>query len=186
MIVVVTGIPGVGKTTVVSAAIEGVKKTGVSYTLVIYGTVMFEEAKKIGVKSRDEMRELDLKVQKKIQKKAAEIISKIENVVVDTHCSVKTKKGYMPGLPKWVLESLNPDVFVLIEASEKEIKGRRENDETRNRDDESIEEIKFHQEINRSFAASYAAYSGCSVATVTNSDGKVDEASEAFKKILEV
>jgi adenylate kinase len=35
----------------------------------------------------------------------------MKNVIVDTHCTVKTPKGYMPGLPAWVLKEIKPDRY---------------------------------------------------------------------------
>ena len=49
-IVIVTGVPGVGKSTVMNAA----KDFG--YNIVNFGTTMFEEAKKEGVSNRDDLR----------------------------------------------------------------------------------------------------------------------------------
>ena len=66
---------------------------------------MFEVAsgQKI-VSERDEMRKLPGPVQKDIQREAAQAIAKIEgNVIIDTHCTVKTPKGFLAGLPEWVL-----------------------------------------------------------------------------------
>ena len=49
-IVIVTGVPGVGKSTVMNSA----KDFG--YNIVNFGTTMFEEGKKEGVSSRDDLR----------------------------------------------------------------------------------------------------------------------------------
>ena len=61
-IVIVTGVPGVGKSTVMSSA----KDFG--YNIVNFGTTMFEEGKKEGVSSRDDLRKLPVDVQKKAAK----------------------------------------------------------------------------------------------------------------------
>ena len=45
---VIVGIPGVGKTTVITRAAEILNKKRKT-TIVVFGTVMFEEAKKIGL-----------------------------------------------------------------------------------------------------------------------------------------
>lgn len=167
-----TGVPGVGKTTVMEAAAKEA-----SLKVVVYGTEMFEVAKAKGlVEDRDEMRRLDPEVQKDIQRTAAENIAKKGDVIVDTHCSIATAKGFLPGLPAWVLESLMPSAIVLVEANAEEISGRRAKDATRKRDADAPEAIAAHQAMNRSFAAAYATLTGATVAVVENHDGKLDDA----------
>ena len=171
-VIVVTGIPGVGKTTVMKRAAEGM-----DIQFVTFGTIMIEIAQKLGwVKDRDEMRKLTLEQQKELQIKAAEKIAKMKNVILDTHCTIKTLKGYMPGLPEWVLIKLKPTAIVLVEADPKEIFDRRAKDATRNRDPDSIEQIAEHQQMNRAAAMSYATLTGATVKIVFNHDNGIDEA----------
>lgn len=170
--IIVTGIPGVGKTTVMEAAAKAR-----SLKIAVFGTVMFEVAQGRGlVASRDDMRRLPPEQQKEIQREAAARIAAMGKVIVDTHCTVKTPKGYLPGLPAWVLDALKPSTIVLVEASDEEIARRRANDSTRKRDDDSVHAIAEHQEYNRRFAAAYATLTGATVATVRNADGQVDRA----------
>jgi len=176
--IVVTGVPGVGKTTVMNAAAEAKK-----LKIVVYGSVMFEIAQKEGVQSRDDMRKLPPEQQRKIQKKAAESIQKMGDVIVDTHCTVRTPKGYLPGLPAWVLEALNPSVIVLVEATAEEIYGRRMRDTTRERDSENVDAIRLHQEMNRAAAMAYATLTGATVKVVQNHDQRV---ADAIQQILPV
>ena len=60
----IVGIPGVGKTTVITRAAEMLNKNGVNAKVVIFGTVMFEEAQKIGINHRDEFRRMPVEEQK--------------------------------------------------------------------------------------------------------------------------
>ncbi len=177
--IIVTGIPGVGKTTVMESA---AKARNIPIT--VYGSIMFEVAAAKGlVKSRDDMRKLPPATQKEIQREAARRIAGMGDVIVDTHCSIKTTTGYLPGLPAWVLESLQPTAVVLVEASPQEILARRRNDASRKRDDDSIEDIAEHQEYNRRFAAAAATLTGATVHTVHNHDGQVEA---SIKQILPV
>ena len=99
-VVIVTGVPGVGKSTVMAAAEE------YGYKIVNFGTTMFEEAQKEGVNDRDDMRKLAIEDQQRLQKQAGEKISQMGDVVVDTHASILTPSGYMPGLPEWTARAL--------------------------------------------------------------------------------
>lgn len=170
--IIVTGIPGVGKTTVMEAAARQR-----NLKIAVYGTVMFEEAKARGlVAGRDEMRRLPPEMQKEVQRAAGQAIAAMGDVIVDTHCSIKTPKGFLPGLPAWVLEALQPSTIVLVEATAEEIHGRRTADATRTRDADSLDAIEAHQAWNRSFAAACATLTGATVHTVHNHDGRVDDA----------
>lgn len=154
-IVVLAGIPGTGSTTVLNKVLENI-----DYVNINYGNVMFDIAQEKGlVAGRDDMRKLDPKIQKEVQQEAAIKIHKMaenDDVIIDTHCTIKTPKGFLPGLPIWVLEELKPTQFILIEAKPSEIMYRRMNDPTRVRDVEYADEIDLHQEVSRATAMSYA------------------------------
>ena len=176
--IVITGVPGVGKTTVVTGALEKLAGEGISYQSLNFGTFMFEVASAQRVVSdRDGMRKLPGPAQKEIQKKAARELAKIEgNVIIDTHCTVKTPKGFLAGLPEWVLRELMPDMVILVETDEDQILSRRLTDTTRARDPDSSREIALHQEYNRAMAAAYSMVSGCTVKIVKNQDFLLDRA----------
>lgn len=179
-IIVVTGIPGVGKTTVMKKAAEGM-----DIEFVTFGTVMSDMAIETGlIKDRDEMRKLTLEQQKDLQIKSAEKIAKMRNVILDTHCTVKTPKGYMPGLPEWVVKRINPIAIVVVEANPTEIFNRRANDPTRNRDPDTKEQIDEHQMINRATAMAYAALTGATVKIVYNHDNKIEDAVKQASPVL--
>ncbi len=180
-VIVVTGIPGVGKTTVMKQAAEGM-----DITFVTFGTVMFDIAREQGmVKDRDDMRKLTLDQQRELQIQTAEKTAQMSNVIVDTHCTVKTPKGYMPGLPEWVITRLKPTAIVLVEADPQEIYNRRAKDTSRNRDPDSPEKIAEHQQINRAAAMAYAALSGATVKIVYNHDDALDAAVKQAAPVLQ-
>ncbi len=187
-IVLLTGIPGSGKTTVLDPALSALKKKGVKYKSINYGTVMFEIAKDVGlVKRRDDIRKLDIEDQRKIQKAAGKkiaLIATASSVIVDTHCTIITPHGYLPGLPEWVLKEIMPDTILLIEASPSEIRRRRKKDKSRERDNGKEEEIDEHQKMNRSAAISYSILTDSTIEIIHNHDNKSDEAIRDLLKIL--
>ncbi|MCK5458710.1 MAG: adenylate kinase, partial [Thermoplasmatales archaeon] len=158
---------------------------GLDMEFVTFGTVMIDIAKEMGlVKDRDEMRKLTLEQQKELQIRSAEKVASMGNVILDTHCTVKTPKGYMPGLPEWVLKKLKPTAIVVVEADPDEIYNRRAKDATRNRDPDSIEQIAEHQQINRSAAMAYATLTGATVKIVFNHDDAIDEAVKQAEPVV--
>lgn len=176
--VIITGVPGVGKTTVITSAMEKLAACGVVYQAINFGSFMFEVAQKEGLaRDRDEMRKLDRDTQKRLQQVASRAIANIPgDVIVDTHATVKTPRGYLAGLPEWVLHELRPDMIILVETDNDQILMRRLSDETRVRDKEGYRAIEEHQEFNRSIAASYAMLTGCTVKIITNADNLLDVA----------
>ena len=96
--------------------------------------------------------------------------SESENVIVDTHCTINTPSGFLPGLPIWVLNELQPNLFVMIEANPDEIIYRRLNDDTRSRDIERAKDIQLHQEMNRAASMAYATLTGATVKIIENHD----------------
>ena len=184
--VIITGVPGVGKTTVVNEALKKIKEEGIEYKSINFGTFMFEVAKNDNiVQDRDQMRTLDRTVQKRLQQRAAQAISQIPgNVLIDTHASVKTPKGYLAGLPEWVLHEIMPDIIVLVETFDDQILLRRLTDETRSRDKEGSRSIAEHQEFNRSIAAAYAMLTCCTVKIVINADFLLERAADDMAAVL--
>lgn len=184
--VIITGVPGVGKTTVVNEALRKLKESGIEYKSLNFGTFMFEIAQQEGiVRDRDQMRSLDRTIQKRLQQRAGQAISQIEgNVLIDTHASVKTPKGYLAGLPEWVLKEIMPDIIILVETDNDQILLRRLTDETRVRDREGARSIAEHQQFNRSVAASYAMLTGCTIKIIANPDFLLDHASSELAEVL--
>jgi adenylate kinase len=189
-VVVVTGIPGTGKTTVCNEALKLAEQTRGKFQVINYGSIMVELSRKRGKSlHRDELRRSGLAFQRNLQAEAAKTISKKTgevggDLIVDTHMSIKTANGYLAGLPFHVLQILNPDMFVLVEAEPHEILSRRFRDKTRKRDkvleDEIMEEILF----SRLMAVACAVLTGASVKIVRNPAGKQADAAEEILKLL--
>ncbi len=185
-VIVLTGIPGVGSSTVVKKSLNMMGGAAEEFRSVNYGDVMFEVADEKGlVKARDEMRKLSGEDQREIQQVAAERIAEMEErVILDTHCTIKTPLGYLPGLPKWVLDGLKPDQIILVEADPKEIYQRRVKDTSRSRDSDAVELIDEHQQMNRSVAMAYAALTGATVKIIANHDNGLKEAADELLEVI--
>ena len=180
MRIIVTGVPGVGKSTVMEglASSQGLE-------IINFGTVMFETARNDGVATdRDQLRRLAPEVQRRIQQKAGLTIGAKASCIIDTHATVRTSRGYLAGLPIWVLDAIKPEVLVLVEAPAEQIHRRRGADPSRVRDAQSAAEIEQHQQFNRAIAAAYAMHSGATVLTVSNPDGYVESALAQLREAL--
>jgi adenylate kinase len=182
---VIVGIPGVGKTTVITRAAEMLNQKRKT-TVVVFGTLMFEEAKKKGLKSRDEMRKLPVEDQRRLQEMAAQRIADMKDdvVIVDTHLFINTAEGYYPGLPMRLLSIMKPTNMVMVAADPNEIAERRRTDQTRQRDIISAENIQKELDISRMMVASCSILTGAPFAIIMNTDGKMDEAAANIAKIL--
>lgn len=182
MRIVISGIPGSGKTTVLEEALKLTKKRVVNF-----GDIMFDIAQQTyNVTQRDQMRTLPQQQQRDIQLKAAQRIGMMDNIIIDTHCTVKTLYGYLPGLPHDVLAVINPQRIILVETNPKDIEIRRKKDAgIRRRDTENLDEMHLHQLMNRIAAMSYATMVGATVKIIHNRQGKIEEVAQEIVKTLD-
>ncbi|HEY6165682.1 MAG TPA: adenylate kinase [Nitrososphaeraceae archaeon] len=184
--VIIVGIPGVGKSSVISLAIEQLKQKGKNATIAVFGTVMLEEAHKMGVKNRDELRKMSLGKQRDLQEKAAKRISEIEDsiVIIDTHLFIKTIEGYYPGLPMYLLDIIKPTHFFMVIAEAGEIVNRRKSDKSRLRDIVAVEDIQDELDILRVMIASSSILTGSPFIAIVNNDNEIEQAVSGMVKVL--
>ncbi|MHA2395562.1 MAG: adenylate kinase [Candidatus Thorarchaeota archaeon] len=188
-VVIATGIPGVGKTTVINTAVDLVKeKLGEDVLILNIGTEMFEVATKAGhVKNRDELRKLPTSIQRETQRAAGVAIAekaKSAKVIVDTHTLIQTDNGFLIGLPEWVVTPIKPKTVVLVEADSEKIASRRTGDETRKRDAQAVKDIQIHQEMCRAAAVAVGTITGATVRIIKNREGLVEEAASELADTL--
>jgi adenylate kinase len=182
---IIVGIPGVGKTTLITRAAEMLNQKRKT-TVVIFGTIMFEEAKKMGLRNRDEMRRMTVEDQRRLQDLAAQRITEMKDdiVMIDTHLFINTEEGYYPGLPMRLLNIMKPTNMVMVAADPREIAERRKSDQTRQRDIASAENIQKELDISRVMVASCSILTGAPFAIIMNNDGQISEAAANIAKIL--
>ena len=184
--VIVVGIPGVGKTTLINKIVELIEDHHKTVKVTNFGTAMFDVAKENGLHDRDELRKLPISQQKKLQNNAAEKLSKIEAdvVIIDTHAFISTPEGYNPGLPNHVLQIIEPTHLILVTAKTEEIYNRRMKDETRNRDKVSITTIKKELDIQSAMMSACSILSGAPLKSILNNEGKLEEAASKIIKAI--
>jgi adenylate kinase len=181
--IVIVGVPGVGKSTVVEKSKAAVPGSSV----LVFGTAMFDEALRLKwVEHRDEMRKLPVEKQKKLQEAAAAAISKGKGKVVfiDTHLFIRTPEGFWPGLPLRVIQPMKPTHLILVVAGAKEILARRKNDTTRYRDEITEEEVSEELELAQSFLSAASLVSGAPMMFIHNEEGKSDKAAKQIAALV--
>ena len=185
-ITIVVGIPGVGKTTVITKTKDILLQSGYNTTVVVFGSVMLREAKKMGIGDRDQIRKLSLAGQQNLQNLAADYICSVKEdlVIVDTHLFIRTSSGFFPGIPQNVIQKLKPRNLILITATPEEILARRAKDESRNRDMVSIEEIKKELGLAISMISTISILSGSAFEIVDNHQGSSEDTASFIARIL--
>jgi adenylate kinase len=182
---IIMGLPGAGKSTVIGSLLKLMPELKV----VNFGDMALEAGKRMfKIESRDDMRKkLSVDQQKKLQAEVVAILSRMteKNVLLDTHCAVKTSTGYLPGLPFWMLQKMKVDGFILVSAKPEDIYNRRKNDPLRpGRDAETLDEMKLHDAISRDMLATYAVLSGAPAMIITNEQGRADEAAKKAETMI--
>ncbi len=189
-VILLLGIPGVGKTTLLQEAFKIAKRSGEAIAVVTYSDVMLKRAQSDRLVShRDEMRRLPAEVQLRLQKEAAEEIAamgKDKIVMVDTHALIRLDDGtFLPGVPSSVADNLKPTQVVHIEASPEAIVQRRSRDRSgRHRDLEAEEEISLHLTLSRVAALAIAVQTGAYLRIINNREGKLGSSAKKLSEAI--
>jgi adenylate kinase len=173
-VTLVSGVPGVGASTVCETAR---RRLDDDHQLVNFRDAMLEQAVSLGLaERRADLGDLTARETRRLQRRAGEYVADrgaVRDVLLNTYLAVETADGYLTGMPVDVLDGVVPDRFVLLEAAPDTIvERRRESDSPY---DESVREVRFQQELNRTATASLAAETRSPVRHVEN-EGSVDEA----------
>lgn len=183
---IVVGLSGVGKSTVLE---EATKLAAEDYEIINYGDRMLEIAEEEGyVDSRDEIKEISAEEQKQVQKEAAESIvedSEDGNVIVDTHAAIQTPHGFLPGLPQWTVQNLEPEHLIILDAEPEEIYSRSTDDEGRSREHEDVEGVETYREVAREMAAAGSVLTGAYLKIIENKSGRAQQAAQELVEVLE-
>ncbi len=172
--VAVTGVPGIGKTSLCTTV-----SRDLGYEYINYGDLMLSIARSQGLAFSDsEMFSLDMDVQHEIWKDAAFKIKGKERVLIDLHGVDQSQWGYIISLPVGIIK---PDIIILIESSKENILLRRKKD-SKKRLIDTIKSLKEHMEVLKTTMASYSAMFGSNFMILQNDDFEV--CVESMKKVL--
>jgi adenylate kinase len=187
MIVIVVGVPGVGKTSVINEAKKYLKY---EFKVVNTGDIMFELAKeKYNINNRDEIRKkLTFEQQKEIQKDAIKKIKEMEkegDIILDTHLVIESYEGYIPGILREYAEILKPDGIVVIISDPDKIFVRRLKDiQIRGRDIENLKRIEIQQNLTIYFTIIFMFEYNTIIEVINNEEGLLEESAKKFAEFL--
>ena len=184
--VMIVGIPGVGKSTVITNVFNLLSQEGVDTKIAEFGKIMFEQAKLLSINNRDQLRKLSIEQQKSLQELTANYINSLGNdvVIIDTHLFIRTDYGYYPGMPLKLLNIINPSHLILITAKSEEIYKRRADDNSRQRDLISIDRISHDLRLSESMISSSSIISGCPFYIIQNNTDEIEKASDNICKVI--
>ena len=145
---VVCGQSGVGKSTVISKAAEGME----DLTVVNFGQQILQLALEGDyVEEGDEVTLLRPECLSELQIRATEKIRDLSGrVILDMHLTVRTPSGFIAGMPKRVMNMLEPKRIILLEADAYEILKRRMVGKEMKNVDESLKDIQEHSDFTGS------------------------------------
>jgi len=187
MIVIVVGVPGVGKTSVINEAKKYLKY---EFKVVNTGDIIFELAKeKYNINNRDEIRKkLTFEQQKEIQEEEIKRIKEMEkegDIILDTHLVIESYEGYIPGMLREYAEILRPDGIVVIISDPDKIFVRRLKDiQIRGRDIENLKRIEIQQNLTIYFTTIFMFEYNTIVEVINNEEGLLEESAKKFAEFL--
>jgi len=184
--VMIVGIPGVGKSTVITNVFNLLSQEGIDTKIAEFGKIMFEQAKLLSINNRDQLRKLSIEQQRSLQEMTANYINSLGNdvVIIDTHLFIRTELGYYPGMPSKLLNIINPSHLILITAKSEEIHRRRTDDSSRQRDLISIDRIIDDLRLSESMISSSSIITGCPFYIIQNNTDQIEKATSDICKVI--
>jgi len=179
---IVMGLPGVGKSSILRGALEGR-----NIKVINYGDVAIDVAKsKKLTTDRDALISLPVKEHLKLQDSVVAKLKDTPNTILDTHAVLKRRpSGYIPGLTPSLFKKITIDALVFLDAPSEEIVRRRKADPTRTRPAMTTEELDEIRRFSLSAISVYSASTGAPIYVITNREGKSAEAIKALKDIFD-
>lgn len=180
--VLIVGLSGAGKSTLLLKAknsIEGLHRVNYGRVILSIADSKHLQPDNIHKQTHEVQKDLRLQAAKKIVSESSGL------TLIDTHSLIKTKFGLMPGIPKEIVEIIQPKGLVLIKSSPSDIYQRRLGDKFRIKDKQNVEDIKLHQELSQSFMAACSFYMACPLMVIENREGQIDKSHLDFVRFLE-
>lgn len=180
--VLIGGLPGVGKTTVINNLLKG------GYQQMCFGSKMIRLAEKKGIlkNARWKMHDLPRKQIIRLENLVVDEMLKSKGLVLlESHLIIVTEHGIRNGFPKRIYQKLPIKKIILLEAEDYEIIKRR----VKSRGNRSkLPRYKFsidkHQFLNRQKAKRLSKLLNIPYFIIYNQQGKLSRTLELVKKLL--
>lgn len=169
--VLVTGVQGVGKSTVTRLAAQTLGLAGWDYA----DLMMQVEP---SIRHKDDLQYLAwgdrVQIYRKVEQLLAELFLPGDGtdtcVLLENHLSIVDETGGIRTFPHMDVRRYNPIVLVVVDASAEDVLERRRTDRRRNRHIGSIAEVAEQRQINHPEAALIGRLADIPITTVTNNE----------------
>ncbi|MCL5090026.1 MAG: AAA family ATPase [Candidatus Marsarchaeota archaeon] len=188
-IIVIAGLSGAGKTTLVNSISKSLKHANINFKVVNVGTLMED----IGIKNkyithRDQIKKIDVKLGSNLRELAYSKISKLrENVLLDTHITIEneSESRFVSGLPSKTLKYLrNVAALVYINAPSEDIIKRRNTDKSRNREKQDAFSLDIQRIVDISALAYYSSYFNIPIYIIENKNRTLEKSIDDLNRSI--
>lgn len=185
--IMVTGVPGVGKTTICKNPRVG------DYGLLVqtFGELMLLQGREQNlIHNSSDLAKISLEIRQKLQSSAVDRIlhdAQSLPIVIDGHLLVDTPTGFVPGLPHQCVYNLDLTAIIILTAPATDIVLRRENNRAkyeRLNGSGGPERIELHQDLLIKASLQYALLSGASLECIPNRQDEIEGTVEALISLL--
>jgi adenylate kinase len=178
-LIVICGQSGVGKTTVIEKVFE---KRG-DLRVLNFGERILAMALKRGLlRGAEDLEDLTPEVLSRLQVEASRHVHELNGVVLlDMHLTVDTPIGMIAGMPRTVMDNLQPSLIILLEAKPYDVLKRRMLGKGDLETEETVKGIQQRADIDRAAAVSIAIDLGIPIKIL-----KSENADQTSEKILEM
>lgn len=183
--IMVTGVPGVGKSTVLASAI-----INEHFDVFEFGDQMLRLGSAFNVNTKADILKLPIAQRVQLQTAVAGLIvsdPSRRNTLIDGHLLVASTSGFAPGLPYSCIAMLGLTAVVFLTAEPSEIVGRREKEKAKYETTpgwDSPDKVAEHQELARNASLTYTLMSEASYTTLVNAEDQQKQTAHKLREYL--
>lgn len=171
-LVIVNGVPGVGKDYLIGETRKRLDDGSIYFGS--FSDIIFNICKKeLGVNSKDMLRELDYEQLYPYIVKSIEYVKTKEPAILSSHSLLKQHDAYIINYK--IEEMLKPNAYILVTALPETVLKRRIKDKTRNRGNQNVKEVTFHNNLLLYSVKAFSNAFGSRFMLIENRDDNIIE-----------